>query len=461
MINNKISEIKSIKEDNIICVLGLGFVGLTLAITLAEIGFKVFGIEKNNNILNLLKKYKASFQEPGINNKIKKEILKKKFIISRDYVQRYKANIFILAVGTPLNIKNNLPNLNSIKSAINQIVHFIKDDDLIIIRSTVPVGTTRKIIIPLLQKSKKKFRISVCPERTVEGNALEELRSLPQIIGADDLNSLKSSEAIFNLMSPAIIKLNNLESAETVKLVNNTFRDITFGFANEIAKFCDAKSIDAIKILEAASIGYKRFNLILPGLVGGPCLEKDGHLFKYSAKLSNVNLNIISSARKINEELSLVNLKYILNKFKKIKKNFSFKNRYKISILGISFKGTPQTNDTRGSHALKIIDILKNKFKKSSIYGYDPCIQNKILKKYSLKTVNNVEKLFLKSDLLIICNNNSDFKYYDLENFSKLMVQPSLIYDFWNNFKDYDINKISKLVTYKSLGFHGRYNTGI
>jgi len=459
MINNKISQIESIKENNTICVLGLGFVGLTLAITLAEIGFKVFGIEKNNNILNSLKKYKASFQEPGINNKLKKEILKKKLIISKNYVRKNNANIFILAVGTPLNIKNNLPNLNMIKNAINQIVHFIKDGDLIIIRSTVPVGTTRKIIIPMLQKSKKKFMISVCPERTVEGNALEELLSLPQIVGADDLNSLKASEEIFNLMSPAIIKLNNLESAETVKLVNNTFRDIMFGFANEIAKFCDAKSIDAIKILEAASIGYKRFNLILPGLVGGPCLEKDGHIFKYSGKLSNVNLNIISSARKINEELSSINLKYILNTFKKVKQNFSFKNKYKISILGIAFKGTPQTNDVRGSHAIKIINILKNKFKNSSIYGYDPCIQNKILKNYNLKTVNNIEKLFSKSDLLIICNNNSIFKYYDLENFSKLMVQPSLIYDFWNNFKDFNIKKISKLVTYKSLGYHGRYNT--
>jgi nucleotide sugar dehydrogenase len=266
---------------NKICVFGLGYVGQTLAIALAESGFHVLGIEKNKKIVNKLKKYESNIYEPEINKKIKKIIINKKFIIKNKFIKNDICNTYIITVGTPLK-KNRLINVSMIKKVSNDIARFLKDGDLVILRSTVKLKTTENIVIPILNKSKKKYYISFCPERTIEGHALKELKYLPQIIGSLDYRSFFLSQNIFNKITKKIIRIKNIVTAEMIKLVDNVQRDIKFSISNEIAMLCDSFNISAYEVIKFGKLQYPRTNLYFPGPVGGPCLEKDTYILSES-----------------------------------------------------------------------------------------------------------------------------------------------------------------------------------
>ena len=155
--------------------------------------------------------------------------------------------------------------------------NFLKEGDLVILRSTVPVSTCRNIVLPILEEKSKltcgeDFHLTFAPERTIEGKALEELKSLPQIIGGYSKECVNIASNFFRYLSPHIVAVESLEEAEMIKLVNNTFRDLSFAFANELVYICDKFNLDTTKIIKDASEGYPRNKLPLPGFVGGYCL---------------------------------------------------------------------------------------------------------------------------------------------------------------------------------------------
>ena len=153
-----------------------------------------------------------------------------------------------------------------------------------------------------MEKSGKKHQIAFCPERTLEGRALIELHELPQVIGADDSDTRWRCQQLFGQMPPTTVAVQTLETAELVKLVDNTYRDLTFGFANEIAKLCSHVGISANEGINAGRLGYPRTKVALPGPVGGPCLEKDPHILVESAKQWGVHLPITPAGRPTNEQ---------------------------------------------------------------------------------------------------------------------------------------------------------------
>lgn len=429
---------------NKICVFGLGYVGQTLSIALAESGFHVLGIEKNKKIVNKLKKYESNIYEPEINKKIKKIIINKKFIVKNKFTKNDICNTYIITVGTPLK-KNKLINVSMIKKVSRDIAGFLKDGDLVILRSTVKLKTTENIVIPILNKSKKKYYISFCPERTIEGHALKELKYLPQIIGSLDYRSYFLSQNIFNKITKKIIRIKNIVTAEMIKLVDNVQRDIKFSISNEIAMLCDSFNISAYEVIKFGKLQYPRTNLYFPGPVGGPCLEKDAYILSESfygkkPKLSN-------TARTVNKEVQ----PFVVKMIKKVLINKNNKSIKKIVICGLAFKGIPETNDVRGTTAVPLIHNIRKKFRTAKIYGYDFNIDPDFYKNCSIKKCGSIKNIFLKTDLLIFHNNNKKFSKFNLKLFSNLMNKNSLIYDLWNNFSSKDL-VLNNNVSYTSFG---------
>ena len=430
-----------------ICVIGLGFVGLTLAVSMASKGFKVFGIEKNKKILNQIKKGKPHFFEPNLEKKLKNLIDRKKIIFFNKLNSKVNCNTYIITVGTPIDKKKKIIT-KYIKNTSLEVSKYINNGDLVVLRSTVKVGTTRKIVKPILEKSKKFFSLSFCPERTLEGVALKELNYLPQIIGGLDGQSTKKSKKIFSKITKTIIPVSSLEVSEMIKLVDNSNRDVKFAYSNEVARACDSLKINAQEVIKLGKYKYPRTNLPSPGLVGGPCLEKDPYIFSSSIIQPDIRAELTLFSRLINERQPFESIKYLKKKFFSKRKN----KIIKICIMGLAFKGLPVTNDVRGSMSYKIIKAIKYNFSKSKIFGYDPIVSDKDFKSFKISRCKKIKDAFKNKDLLIFANNHPSFKKVDFFKISKHLNKNSIIYDFWNNLKNK--RKISCNSKYIQLGNH-------
>ena len=188
-----------------------------------------------------------------------------------------------------------------IKRVSNEIKKYLKYNDHIILRSTVKIGTTRNLVKKILDQKKIRYDISFCPERTIEGKALEELRYLPQIISGDNKNAIIKSRNLFTKVTNKVVNVSSLEAAEMIKLVDNMQRDVKFSISNEVALMCQNKNLDVNEIIRKGK-NLIRDNLFDPGPVGGPCLEKDTYILSTSFKKIN-KPKIALTARKLNESI--------------------------------------------------------------------------------------------------------------------------------------------------------------
>jgi len=264
-------------------IVGLGFVGLTLATVLAEAGHRVLGVEARPELVELTNNGIPHFSETGLSDALGRVIKSGKLVAAARFEKDSPCDTYIITVGTPL-ASDGAPRVDMIQNAAREVASNMRDGALVILRSTVMVETTRKIVAPILTSSGKQYSLAMCPERTLEGNALQELRELPQIVGADEPAVADRAAAIFRRLTSSIVQLSSLEAAEIVKLVDNTYRDVQFAFANEVARLCDAFDVNAHEVIASGKLGYRRTNVALPGLVGGPCLEKDPHILMHSAR---------------------------------------------------------------------------------------------------------------------------------------------------------------------------------
>ena len=422
------------KLNKKITVFGMGYVGLTLAITLAKKKYQVLGIEKNHDILKKLQTSSPHFYEAGLKKFLK--LHHKKNLFFSDDLKKISnsCDVFIIAVGTPLK-KNKTPDLKHLINITRKLKKILKENDTVIFRSTVPIGTIENFLCPILRD--KKVNICYCPERTAQGNALKELLNLNQIISGIDKKSCMIAKKLFKSVTKKVQIVKNIKTAEAIKLVDNTQRDTFFSYANEISNICSRLNISSREILDYASMNYPRTKRILPGPVGGPCLSKDSYLLLSSSKLDSYRKDsLILKSRLINENLPK-NFFKILG-MKKIKNLILNKKTINILLFGIAFKGYPITDDVRGSISLDLTKRLFKYYKKPKIFGYDPYVGKDVFKKNNLIEIKNLNSK--KFDIVINCSNNLYFKRL-YKKLIKHMNKNSIIYDFWSV-----INKSSKIL---------------
>jgi UDP-N-acetyl-D-mannosaminuronic acid dehydrogenase len=411
-------ENRAASDHTKVCVIGVGFVGLTLSISLCDAGFEVYAWEKNPKLKRDLSQGSTDLVETGIQGKLSKYVVAKRFQVIDNWQEAAAASVYIITVGTPLT--SGVIDLSHITEALTQLKFALKDDDLVVIRSTTAIGTCRELIWPFLQSSNKRIRLAMCPERTVEGRALEEMSSLPQIIGAVDEESYLAASKFFSVLGPEIVRVGSLEAAELTKLINNTYRDLMFGFANEIASVANAFNVNPSEVIRAANHNYERSNIALPGISGGPCLDKDPWILVQSALKKGLDLEISKSSRIVNEN--------IVNYFLNHSLPDSLLPR-KIAVLGLAFKGNPVTKDLRGSAIYPLVKYLTLKYPEARLVGFDPAgIQD--VPNTNIEVMGSIESCIAEADLVILLTNSRAFGRVP-SLISKYSSENCLTLDFW------------------------------
>jgi len=399
-----------------ITVIGAGYVGLVQCVCLADFGFDVTCIEKDSDKLKKLKFGRIPFYEPGLEDLFKKNLENNRLNFTNEYSDNIsRSDVIFICVGTPPK-KNGQSNLNFVDQATKEISKEIKGYTVVVSKSTVPVGTSRRIEKILKErKPARMFDVVSNPEFLREGSALEDfIRPDKIVIGCRTYRAEKILKKIYKPLNRPYVITNN-ETAEIIKYANNSFLATKITFINEIADLCENIGAKVETVAKALGLDGRigpKFLHPGPGY-GGSCFPKDVKSLIYQGNKNSSDLTIIKAVDSANES----RIKFLFQRIKKIIKN-KF-NNIQIGLLGISFK--PNTDDVRESPGLKLAKDLSRT--KAKIKIYDP------------KGMENAKKELPKS--IEFCNNE-----YEVAENSNLLV----IVTEWNQFKNLDLLKIRKLM---------------
>lgn len=414
-----------------IFIFGQGFVGLTLAMSMVSKELNIIAIEKDQSTYSSIVELKPKVKEPQLI-----EILTKNFNSNYEiYLDGFEdikrknffcKRVYIIAVGTPLNVSDEARsvNLRSLFDAVEQVSKRLEFGDLLIVRSTVPIGTTRAVSERILAitglKAGSDFYLAYAPERTVEGNAIAEVSKLPQLLSGFSEECARVASDLFAEFVSSIVICESLEACEMAKLASNAYRDVTFAFANELAQISENHGIDINKLINDANIGYARNAIPSPSPgVGGPCLTKDS----YMLGITDGSKSVILSGRTLNESM-------IAFSTEKIERAHKLSSGI-ILVLGIAFKGVPPTNDVRNSTSLEIcLNLIKRGY---NLEAWDAEVD---VNELNISGLNAYQCQDLEVSTICILNNHEKNK----EMLNEILIRresvqipgPLIVFDPWD-----------------------------
>ncbi|WP_203332257.1 nucleotide sugar dehydrogenase [Planococcus beigongshangi] len=393
-----------------IAVIGLGYVGLPLAVSFAKhvnvIGFDIDSnkIEKYTNGIDVTKE---------IGNE---EIKNTKVIFSHNESDLKSSRFLIVSVPTPVN-SNKIPDLAPVISASRMIGRNLQKGSIVVYESTVYPGVTEEICIPILEeesglKCGVDFKIGYSPERINPGDKVNTLENIVKIVSGMDEESLEIIAKVYEIIIKAgVYRAESIKVAEAAKVIENSQRDINIAFMNELAMVFNKMDIDTNAVLKAAGTKWN-FLDFKPGLVGGHCISIDPYYFIYKAEELGYHSQIILSGRKINDGMG----KYVAeNIIKKIVKSGKDLNNSKVAILGLAFK--EDCPDVRNSKVFEIIHELKEYNVKTTVI--DPLVDKKeIAQEYNI-VIEDFENIF-DMDAVVLAVPHLEFKNLSLEELNSL-----------------------------------------
>lgn len=427
---------EKIKQKKIkIGIIGLGRVGLPLALSFANSKINVIGLEKNKRIIEKVNKCEAPFKENLIEEYLTSSFRKKTITVTDDERELNSCNVIIITVGTPLS-KNLLPDYSQIYSALEILIKLNLKGKMIILRSTSSPETLENIIKPYLEKNTnliagKDFGLAVCPERIAEGHAIEEIKNLPEIVGGINNISSEIVKEVFKIINPEkeFIFLTP-KGAALAKLFTNIYRYVNFALANEFAIISEIFGEDCYKIIKAANYKYSRANIPKPGPTGGPCLSKDG----YYLRTETIFPDFIKMAWFVNESIPNIVVDKLVKKFESRNEKIHGK---KIAILGVAYKA--EIDDVRESPSLRIIELLKGLGAEISVY--DPYVSGDNIREYGIK-LTSLEDSLDGAEGIIIATNHKEFNnIYDLLS----RCNNSILFDCWGMLDETKLKNIEYL----------------
>lgn len=402
--------------NNKICVIGLGYVGLPLAIALSK-KFKVIGYDKNNT---RIKKLIQGKDENGESNQ--RDLRNKNLFFTNNLKLISLVNYYIICVPTP--IKNKKPDLTFLKEATKIVGKKLKPLDTVIYESTVYPGTTEDVCSPILEKlsnlkTNKNFYLGYSPERINPGLNSQKIENIKKIISGSSKTALKKIRTIYQpIIKAGLFEAKTIKVAESAKIIENTQRDLNIALMNEFSKILNKLNIDTNEVLSAARTKWN-FNNYTPGLVGGHCIGVDPYYLAFKAKKIGINPKVILSGRDMNDSM----YGYVFQQIKKIK------NIKKIAHLGVTFK--EDCKDFRNSMSVKLVKKLKeNNFK---VDVFDPIANFKELKK--IENINLSKKLKNKYyDLVLIAVPHKKIIKLGGKGINKLLNKNGVIFDLKRKF---------------------------
>ncbi len=329
-----------------ICVLGLGYIGLPTASTFATHGLKVVGVDVNPQIVNGLQNGHLHLYEPGLRTLVQAALRSGNLMVSQ---QPQPADAFIIAVPTPF-YENKRADMRAVQSASEAIVPYLRKGNLVILESTSPPLTTVNLVAPILEKSGLKagqdFFLAYSPERVLPGQILRELIENARIIGGINPESAQAGRDLYSIFVRGEIILTDATTAEMVKLMENTYRDVNIAIANEFSRLADRFGVDVWEAIRLAN-RHPRVNILSPGPgVGGHCISVDPWFLVEAAPDLTP---LIRTARRVNDDQP----RFVVQLVQRILGDLSGRN---IAALGLAYK--PNVDDLRESPAIEVVHLL-------------------------------------------------------------------------------------------------------
>ena len=374
-----------------ICVLGLGYIGLPTALLLATNGHSVVGVDINEEVIETISKGIVPFNEPMLSELLKRAMESGNFAVKKEVDD---ADVFLIAVPTPLDKEMRVAELRHVRSATEAIYPHLKKNNLVILESTVPPGTCEKLLVPILERSGlkvcKDFYLAHCPERAMPGNTIHEMINNDRVIGGIDGESAELAKSLYSCFVRGGIYLMDIKTAEFVKLMENTFRDVNIALANEFAQIADESGINVWNAIELAN-KHPRVDILKPGPgVGGHCIAIDPW---FLTEIS-MGCRMISLSREINDSMP----NYVLQTVKELLEDVK---EPVIAVFGVAYKG--DVDDTRETPAMKFIKLAENE-------GYKVKIYDPVVKVFGDKKILGLDEALRDSDCIVLIAEHTKFK---------------------------------------------------
>ncbi len=394
-------------------IIGLGYVGLPLAVEFAEKGIEVCGIDVDSRKVSAINQGESYIQDVP-KARLQKLTKSKKLRATTDFSVIRDLDTINICVPTPLR-KSKDPDISYIVNALKEVVKYLHSNMLIILESTTYPGTTEEVMIPLLEesglKAGKDFFVAFSPERVDPGNPKYQTHNITKVVGGYSEACTQLAEAFYLLAIEKVHCVSSPSSAEMVKLLENTFRSVNIGLVNELCQMSEKLGVDVWEIIDAAATKPFGFMPFYPGPgLGGHCIPIDPHYLAWKARIQGFNPRFIDLASDVNgmmPEFVVRKAQTILNGFGKSLKGS------KILVLGLTYKR--DVSDYRESPALEIIESLEKwGAEVSYVDPYVPEIQlqGKIFKSFSLEDTRKLAQKLTQSDLSIL---TTDHKLFDIE----------------------------------------------
>ena len=398
-----------------VAVIGLGYVGLPLAIEAANNKLKVAGYDINESLVGNLNKSLSHVED--ISDKDLEDAFSNQLLITSDPEILGDSEYIVISVPTPLT--DYQPDLSYVEAATKSIAENLKKDQIIILESTTYPGTTLEIVKPILEKNTslvagEDFLLGYSPERIDPGNKEWTFKNTPKIVSGINEKSLKKISEFYNSIIDEVVEVSGTREAEMVKLIENTYRQVNIAMVNELAILSNMLDIDIWEVVDAAKTKPFGFQSFRPGPgVGGHCIPIDPKYLSFKTRQIGQPVRFVELAQEINNSMP----NYVISRISELmnKKEILLKNS-KILVLGVAYK--KDIGDTRESPAIDIIESLLDKSVEVSFY--DPFVDELIVNKESILKDENLENLS-NYDLVIIHTPHTFFNKIDFENIKSLI----------------------------------------
>ena len=389
-------------------MIGLGYIGLPTAALIASKKVQVYGVDINSKVVETINKGQIHIVEPELDTAVASAVKEGYLKAGTTPVE---ANTYLIVVPTPFKDKNE-PDISFVEAATRAVLPLLKKDDLYIIESTSPVGTTEKMMHLIFSERpelKGTLNIAYCPERVLPGNVMHELVHNDRVVGGVDQKSTEKAALFYRQFIKGGLHKTNARTAEMCKLVENSSRDVQIAFANELSLICDKADINVWELIELAN-KHPRVNILQPGCgVGGHCIAVDPYFIVSDYPMES---KIIGTAREVNNYKSF----WCAEKVKTAKLEFQLKHGRKpsIALMGLAFK--PNIDDLRESPAKYIAQKVLQNANNEEYYIVEPNITE-----HNVFKLTNYKEAVQKADIIVFLVAHKEFKNLEITSDKTVM----------------------------------------
>ncbi|MEU9510995.1 nucleotide sugar dehydrogenase [Micromonospora sp. NPDC048170] len=412
-----------------VAVVGLGYVGSCIAAVLAERGLDVTGVDVDPHLVDELRDGHCRFEEPGLPELVRAGIEGGRLRVTTDYAALAETDVVLVTVGTPVRRDGSLAD-EQLRGACVELARHLRPGQLVVIKSTVPPGTTRDFVLPLLERGGLRggtdFGIAFTPERLAEGTALRELRTFPIVAGGLDADSTRAAGGFWQrALGVEVIPVDSLEAAEIVKLADNWWIDLNIALANELAKFSALFDVDVLDVISAANSipkGKSNINILLPSVgVGGSCLTKDPWMVWHSARERGLEILTAPAGRQVNAGMPGYTARLALDELAALGRSAETAT---VTVLGLAFKN--DTGDLRATPTLPAVAALREAG--CEVRLHDPLVDpDEAEKLFGLRPVDSLDEAVRGTDCVAVLAHHRRFAEID---YAALPVsRPCLVLD--------------------------------